>query len=339
MMALDAGQRTCRTHRFSSTELMLCRNFPAPLSTANLISGGIDEIFTRADSTGSFTPLKDALGSTIALVDASGKVWLRSMPTIRSATPQLSGATNSNAFQYTGRENEGNGLYFYRARYYSPLLGRFINEDPLGFAGSGSNFYAYVFDSPTNLTDPFGLAAPALVPLAAGGGAGLTLIQGGGGAAAISGTVVETGSMGGPLGVGVAATGAIVYFGASASNAELNANAAYDEEWQSVIAYNQAMMAKKKPFTFAPMPLPQFAPGTARGNPYPLAGRYSGGDDGGNDDCPKRWTDARRYCSGLSAMPRRSPEWKNYKNIWGGNYDRCVKGQVPERCGGSLIEY
>ena len=42
--------------------------------TANLISGGIDEIFTRADSTGTFTPLKDALGNTIALVDASGNL-------------------------------------------------------------------------------------------------------------------------------------------------------------------------------------------------------------------------------------------------------------------------
>lgn len=44
------------------------------MPTANLISGGIDEIFTRADSTGTFTPLKDALGSTIALVDASGNL-------------------------------------------------------------------------------------------------------------------------------------------------------------------------------------------------------------------------------------------------------------------------
>lgn len=71
----------------------------------------------------------------------------------------------------TEGENESNGLYFYRARYYSPVLGRFINEDPLGFAGSGPNFYAYVFDNPTNLTDPFGLAVPALLP-ALGGAAG-----------------------------------------------------------------------------------------------------------------------------------------------------------------------
>src|SRR5437763_10763783 len=42
--------------------------------TANLISGGIDEILTRADSTGTYAPLQDALGSTIALVDASGNL-------------------------------------------------------------------------------------------------------------------------------------------------------------------------------------------------------------------------------------------------------------------------
>jgi RHS repeat-associated protein len=48
-------------------------------------------------------------------------------------------SSNSNGFQYTRRENEGNGLYFYRVRYYSPVLGRFVNEDP---AGEGQNFYA-----------------------------------------------------------------------------------------------------------------------------------------------------------------------------------------------------
>ncbi len=40
----------------------------------NVLSGGVDEVFTRTDTTGSFAPLKDALGSTIALVDPSGTV-------------------------------------------------------------------------------------------------------------------------------------------------------------------------------------------------------------------------------------------------------------------------
>jgi RHS repeat-associated protein len=74
------------------------------------------------------------------------------------------GAVNTNLLQYTGRENEGNGLYFYRARYYSPLTGRFINQDPLGFSGSGPNLYAYAGNSPTNFTDPSGLEVTATGP-------------------------------------------------------------------------------------------------------------------------------------------------------------------------------
>ena len=49
-----------------------------------------------------------------------------------------------NPFRYTGREQDTEtGLYYYRARYYDPAIGRFISEDPIGFGG-GTNFYAYV---------------------------------------------------------------------------------------------------------------------------------------------------------------------------------------------------
>lgn len=123
--------------------------------TANLLSGSIDEVFTRADASGAFAQLKDALGSTIALVDSNGN-----SQTVYTYDPfgntSVTGISNANEFQYTGRENEGNGLYFYRARYYLPLLGRFINEDPLGFRG-GINFYEYVASDPIDFLDPLGL--------------------------------------------------------------------------------------------------------------------------------------------------------------------------------------
>jgi len=67
-----------------------------------------------------------------------------------------SGAASSSSAQYTGRENDGTGLYYYRARYYSPSLHRFISEDPIGFAG-GVNLYAYSENDPVNLKDPTGL--------------------------------------------------------------------------------------------------------------------------------------------------------------------------------------
>jgi len=45
---------------------------------------------------------------------------------------------------------------YYRARYYDPMAGRFLSEDPIGFDGS-NNFYTYVGNDPINWTDPLGL--------------------------------------------------------------------------------------------------------------------------------------------------------------------------------------
>jgi RHS repeat-associated protein len=62
-------------------------------------------------------------------------------------------------YAYTAREwDPETNLSYYRARYYDPKVGRFISEDPSGF-GAGANFYAYADNSPTNRTDPFGLAS------------------------------------------------------------------------------------------------------------------------------------------------------------------------------------
>jgi RHS repeat-associated protein len=52
---------------------------------------------------------------------------------------------------------QAHALSYYRARYYSPMLGRFISEDPIGFLGGDVNLYAYVRNNPTNLIDPSGL--------------------------------------------------------------------------------------------------------------------------------------------------------------------------------------
>ncbi len=69
-----------------------------------------------------------------------------------------SGEASTNSFKFTGREDDGTGLMYYRARYYNPTWGRFISEDPIGFEGGDANLYAYVGNSPCNATDPLGLA-------------------------------------------------------------------------------------------------------------------------------------------------------------------------------------
>jgi RHS repeat-associated protein len=71
---------------------------------------------------------------------------------------QRSGPDGANPFQFTGRENDGSGLYYYRLRYYHPTLSRFISEDPLRpLTGADLNLYTYVSNSPLNAVDPFGL--------------------------------------------------------------------------------------------------------------------------------------------------------------------------------------
>ena len=125
---------------------------------ANLLTGlGIDEYFTRTDSSGRRSLLGDAVGSILALSDDAGVVQTSyTYDPFGSAT--ISGQSNGNSFQYTGRENDGAGSYFFRARYYSPSAQRFVREDPVGFSGGDVNLYAYVGDSPVNRTDPSGLA-------------------------------------------------------------------------------------------------------------------------------------------------------------------------------------
>ncbi|MCK9506776.1 MAG: RHS repeat-associated core domain-containing protein, partial [Porticoccaceae bacterium] len=61
-------------------------------------------------------------------------------------------------FGFTGREfDPETGLYFYRARYYDPMEGRFISKDPLGFAAGDVNLFGYVQNNPENWIDPLGL--------------------------------------------------------------------------------------------------------------------------------------------------------------------------------------
>ncbi len=109
---------------------------------------------------GLFWVLTDHLGSPRRLLDRNGVEVGRfdydSFGNLRSVTGTQTGAVGR--FAFTGREWDPNtGLYYYRARYYDPDLGRFIQEDPMGFGAGDANLYRYVFNQPLTLTDPTGL--------------------------------------------------------------------------------------------------------------------------------------------------------------------------------------
>ena len=132
---LDGGGNLLRTSRKAQTSTN-----PWPLTG----TGGT--YFYHADGLGSITSLTDGSGQLAAsyVYDSFGN--------LTASTGAI-----TNPFQYTGREFDSEtGLYYYRARYYDPVIGRFLSEDPLG-SNPEPNLYAYVNNSPVGSVDPSGL--------------------------------------------------------------------------------------------------------------------------------------------------------------------------------------
>ena len=102
--------------------------------------------YYQADGLGSVTSLSDSKGNLVSTYEYDS-----------FGNPLASTGSISNPFRYTGREFDAEtGLYFYRARYYDPSIGRFISEDPIRF-DAGTNFYTYVLNNPVMFIDPLGL--------------------------------------------------------------------------------------------------------------------------------------------------------------------------------------
>ena len=103
--------------------------------------------YYHADGVGSVTSLSNPAGTlaqTYAF-DSFGKQTAAS-------------GSLTNPFRYTAREFDSEtNLQFSRARYYEPMTGRFLSEDPIGFDGGG-NFYAYGQNDPIDESDPDGLS-------------------------------------------------------------------------------------------------------------------------------------------------------------------------------------
>jgi RHS repeat-associated protein len=121
-----------------------------------LYGANLDQVLAVETTQVSWT-LSDYLGTVRDLVssagvvqnhikyDSFGNVTAQSSPTVRSR------------FGFTGREFDSEtGLYYYRSRYYDSVVGRFISEDPISFAGGDANLSRYVGNSPMNGTDPYG---------------------------------------------------------------------------------------------------------------------------------------------------------------------------------------
>ncbi|HYH05001.1 MAG TPA: RHS repeat-associated core domain-containing protein, partial [Bacillota bacterium] len=92
---------------------------------------------------------QDHLGSSSALSDANATLLLRTnyAPYGETITTQGNASVK---YRFTGKEQDGTGLYYFGARYYDPMMGRFISVDPIG---DGINWYGYCNGNPIKYVD------------------------------------------------------------------------------------------------------------------------------------------------------------------------------------------
>lgn len=123
---------------------------------ASYASGpGLDDLISMTRGGQRFAYHRDGLGSIVALSDGSGALAAEYEYDGFGGVITSSGALNPNTFTRREYDSES-GLYFLRARYYDPRLGRFLQEDPLRDV-NGENLYSYAANNPVNLIDPLGL--------------------------------------------------------------------------------------------------------------------------------------------------------------------------------------
>ncbi|MBL8823222.1 MAG: tandem-95 repeat protein [Planctomycetia bacterium] len=126
-----------------------------------LTGSELDQMLARyRPGTGVVWYLSDSLGSVRDMVSSDGTLLNRITYDSFGNVLSQTNPSASDRFLFTGREyNADTGLYYYRARFYNPQLGRFISQDPIKFKGGDANLYRYVGNNPLSFTDPTGLTA------------------------------------------------------------------------------------------------------------------------------------------------------------------------------------
>ena len=132
----------------------ILREIAGATTTYYVHGPGIDEPLAKEIGGSSTYYHADGLGSVLKTSNGVGSVTHEYR---YDSYGRIEAGSTQSGYSFTGREWDAEtGLFYYRARYYDPNVGRFISEDPIGLLG-GLNTYAYVGRNPIMRVDPFGL--------------------------------------------------------------------------------------------------------------------------------------------------------------------------------------
>ena len=130
-----------------------------------MVNGAVTTGILARTSSGGTTAwyLTDKLGSVRDIVSTSGTVLDHIVYDSFGNIVTETNASNGDRFKFAGMQYDATtGQYYDHARYYSAATGRFVSQDPMGFAAGDANLYRYVDNSPTNGVDPSGHMHPAI---------------------------------------------------------------------------------------------------------------------------------------------------------------------------------
>ncbi|GEM_PF-1638622 len=120
-----------------------------------IVGADLDEPLIKVTSAGVLTFFHaDKMGSIVGVSSATGAIVNKNKFSPFGEITTLAGTI----FGFNGqRYDSETGLCYYKNRYLSPKIGRFLQPDPIGYDAGDLNLYAYVGNSPLVYTDPLGL--------------------------------------------------------------------------------------------------------------------------------------------------------------------------------------